>query len=64
MRTNKSFSGENIPRVLEMGKKALDLLPDGDVIRVRDGDRSGKTYWALGDVIQSKQVFGMAQWQP
>lgn len=53
---------ENIPRALEMGHKALTLLPHSDYgMRCETAVALGGAYWALGDVIQSEQAFALAR---
>ena len=61
VRSHTAFVDEDIPRILEMGQKALDLLPDGDEMRCEAAIAMGCAYWGLGDVIQSEQAFGLAR---
>jgi LuxR family maltose regulon positive regulatory protein len=61
LRAHIAIVDENIPRALEMGRMALDLLPEGDPLRIGTTVALGAAYWGLGDVIQSELAFGMGQ---
>ena len=61
IRAHAALTGENIPRVLEEGQKALSLLPDRDEMRCETGVAMGGAYWALGRVIDSEQAFASAR---
>ncbi|RPH70770.1 hypothetical protein EHM76_06445, partial [bacterium] len=61
IRAHAALTGENIPRVLEEGQKALDLLPEGDEMRCETAVAMGGAYWALGRVIDSEQAFTSAR---
>ena len=58
---HSALTGQNIPRVLEMGEKALALLPKGDEFRSETGIALGGAYWALGDVHRSEMAFASAR---
>ena len=57
IRAHHALNQEDIPRVLEQGQKALELLPIGDEMRCETGVALGGAYWALGDVRQSEEAF-------
>ena len=61
IRAHAALTGENIPRVLEEGQKALDLLPERDEMRCETAVAMGGAYWALGRVIESEQAFASAR---
>lgn len=61
VRAHAALVAENIPRALEMGQRAMVLLPDGDDMRSETAIALGGVYWALGDVLQSEQAFRAAQ---
>ena len=61
IRAHAALTGENIPRVLEEGQKALDLLPERDEMRCETAVAMGGAYWALGRVIKSEQAFASAR---
>ena len=52
---------ENVPGVLEMGQKALDLLPESDSMIFDTGIALGAAYWGLGDVNQAVQAYKMSK---
>ena len=56
-----AFTREDIPHVLEMGQKALSLLPADDRMRSSAAIILGAAYWASGDVIQAEWSFRMAR---
>jgi LuxR family maltose regulon positive regulatory protein len=61
IRAHAALTGEDIPRVLEMGEKALLLLPKGDEFRSETGIALGGAYWALGDVVKAERAFAAAR---
>jgi len=61
VRAHTALVSENIPRALEMGQEALKLLPESDEMRSEAAIALAGAYWALGDIIQTKQAFGMAR---
>jgi LuxR family maltose regulon positive regulatory protein len=61
VRAMAALTTDDIPRALEMGQKALDLVPDNDVMRCEISVAMGAAYWALGDVHPSEQAFRAAQ---
>jgi len=61
LRAHIAIGEENPTRALEAGRKALDLLPEGDVLYIATTVALGAAYWGLGDVIQSEQAFGMGR---
>jgi LuxR family maltose regulon positive regulatory protein len=60
VRAHTALVSENIPLALEMGGKALELLPVEDEMRSDAAIALAGAYWALGDVRKTEQVFGMA----
>jgi LuxR family maltose regulon positive regulatory protein len=61
LRAYIAFTREDIPQVLEMGQKALSLLPADDRMRSSAAVILGAGYWAIGDVSQSEWSFRMAK---
>ncbi|MHC1739781.1 MAG: LuxR C-terminal-related transcriptional regulator [Anaerolineaceae bacterium] len=61
IRAHAALIGENIPRVLEEGQKALSLLPERDEMRCETAVAMGGAYWALGRVIDSEKAFASAR---
>lgn len=56
-----ALTAEDIPVVLEMGQRSLDLLPETDEMRCESAIALGGAYWALGDTAKSEQAFREAQ---
>jgi LuxR family maltose regulon positive regulatory protein len=61
IRAHAAITGENIPRALEEGQKALSLLPERDEMRCETAVAIGGAYWSLGRVIDSEQAFASAR---
>jgi LuxR family maltose regulon positive regulatory protein len=61
LRAYQAFTREDIPRVLEMGQRALSLLPADDRMRSSAAVILGAAYWAFGDVMQAEWAFRMAR---
>ena len=61
LRAYEAFPAGNIPQVLEMGQRALSLLPADDRMRSSAAIVLGAAYWASGDVIQAEWSFRMAR---
>lgn len=61
IRAHTALVAGDIPGALEMGEKALRLLPESDEMRFEAAVALGGAYWALGDAIQSEQAFGSAR---
>ena len=61
VRAHTALVARDIPRALEMGKKALELLPNDDEMRFEAAIALGAAYWAIGDVVRSEQAFGLDQ---
>jgi len=61
VRAHTALVAENIPSALEMGQKALRLLPERDEMRSEAAIALAGAYWALGDVSQTRQAFEMAR---
>jgi len=51
----------DIPFAIEMAKKAIDLLPEGDSILATTGITMGGAYWGQGDVVASERSFAGAR---
>lgn len=61
LRAYAAIGKEDISRALEMGKKALALLPEDDRMRSSAAVALGAAYWARGDVTQTEQAFRVAR---
>ena len=61
LRAYEAFSAGNIPQVLEMGQRALRLLPADDRMRSSAAIVLGAAYWANGDVQQAEWSFRLAR---
>ncbi len=61
VRAHTALVVENIPYALEMAQRALNLLPEGDMMHCATAIALGVAHWAMGDVIQTEQAFTMAQ---
>jgi len=61
VRAHTALAAENIPCVLEMAHKALNLLPEGDMMHCTTAIAVGVAHWAMGDVHQSEQAFHKAR---
>lgn len=61
VRAHAALIAEDIPRVLEVGRQALELLPPEDEMHCETAVALGGAYWALGDVHRSEQSFATAR---
>ena len=61
LKAHIALAHSEIPWVLDMGQKALNLLPDNDPMRCEATIALAGAYWALGDVIQTKNMFALAR---
>lgn len=61
LRAYAAISREDVPRALEMGQKALALLPEDDRMRSSAAIALGAAYWASGDVARTEQAFRVAR---
>jgi len=61
VRSHHALTAQDIPRVLEMSHRALELLPEGDDMRSETAVALGGAYWGLGDVVAAQQAFTMAR---
>ena len=60
IRAFQALPNEEIPLVVEMAQKALDLLPEGEYMRIMAALILGAAYWGLGDVVASEEAFTRA----
>jgi LuxR family transcriptional regulator, maltose regulon positive regulatory protein len=61
LRAYAAICREDIPYALEMGQKALALLPEDDRMRSSAANALGAAYWASGDVVKTEQAFRAAR---
>lgn len=62
VRSFVALADEDIPRALEMGQNALQLLPGDDYgMRCETAIALAAVHWALGDVVRSERAFAMAR---
>ena len=61
IRAGHALTSGDIPRVLEMSQRALDLLPDGDYMRGSVALAMGGAYSGLGDVAAAQRAFESAK---
>jgi LuxR family maltose regulon positive regulatory protein len=61
IRAHNALTREQIPRVLEMGHRAIELLPEGDYMRCEAAVALGGAYWARGDVAAAQTAFSQAR---
>jgi len=61
IRAHNALTRQQIPRVLEMGHQAIELLPEGDYMRCEAAVALGGAYWALGDVVAAQEAFAQAR---
>jgi LuxR family transcriptional regulator, maltose regulon positive regulatory protein len=57
IRAHIALAHSEIPRVMDQGHQALDLLPENDPMRCEATIALAGAYWAQGDVIQTKKMF-------
>ena len=57
IRAHNALTSGNIPQVLAMSERALDLLPEGHFLRVTTSTARGGAFWAQGDVVAAEQAF-------
>jgi LuxR family maltose regulon positive regulatory protein len=60
IRAFQALPNEEISLVVEMAEKALDLLPEGEYMRIMAALILGAAYWGLGDVVASEEAFTWA----
>ncbi len=61
LRAYAAFYKKDIDRALELGQKALLLMPENDRMRSSAAVSLGAAYWASGDVIRTEQAFSVAR---
>jgi len=61
IRAHLGLISKDIPLVLQMSQRALDLLPESDEMRSEAAIALAGAYWAMGDVMQTKKAFGIAR---
>jgi len=61
IRAHNALTREQIPRVLEMGHRAIERLPEGDYMRCEAAVALGGAYWARGDVVAAQAAFSHAR---
>ncbi|MBI5300989.1 MAG: LuxR family transcriptional regulator [Chloroflexi bacterium] len=61
IRAHHALTDEALPRVLEMGQTALELLPEADHMRCEAAVAMGGAYWGLGNSAASQQHFYLAK---
>jgi LuxR family transcriptional regulator, maltose regulon positive regulatory protein len=52
---------KNIPEALDMANTALECLPGWDAMRCEAMIALAGGYWALGDIVQTKMMFGLTR---
>ena len=57
IRAHIALAYSEIPRVMDQGHQALNLLPENDPMRCEATMALAGAYWAQGDVIQTKKMF-------
>jgi len=57
IRAHNALTSGDIPQVLTMSAQALDLLPEGNFLRVTTSTARGGALWTQGDVIATEQAF-------
>jgi LuxR family maltose regulon positive regulatory protein len=61
IRAHNALTRRQIPRVLEMGHRAIERLPEGDYMRCEAAVALGGAYWAHGDVAAAQAAFSQAR---
>jgi len=61
IRAHNALTRQQIPRVLEMGQRAIELLPEGDYMRCEAAVAMGGAYWARGNVAAAQDAFSQAR---
>jgi LuxR family maltose regulon positive regulatory protein len=59
VRAHTALAAEDIPRTLEMGQAALELLTADDEMRCETAIALGAAYWARGEVRRAEQTFAV-----
>jgi LuxR family maltose regulon positive regulatory protein len=61
IRAHHALVNQEIPRVVDMAQRAIAFLSEGDYMRCEAAVALGGAYWALGDVLASRQAFAQAR---
>jgi LuxR family maltose regulon positive regulatory protein len=60
IRAYNALVNEEIPRIVEMAQKALELLPEGEYMRCMAALILGGAHWGRGDVVAAQRAFAEA----
>jgi LuxR family maltose regulon positive regulatory protein len=61
IRAHHALTNQEIPRVIEMARRAIEYLPEGDYMRCEAAVALGGAFWSQGDVVASQRAFTQAK---